>query len=200
MNFKCSLKDFLKLSFCFAIISFGFSIIGTVPDNEHAYIVGNPFEHNSVTIQHVLGHILWGAIIGLGAFSIRYVILGGSFAILLDADHLLQFLDIEMIARFSHSIPFAIIVAIAFYFIFSKRDIILSAVCFSAVLSHLAFDIFLADIAMQTSTNFPLLAPIIFDDFTFEGIIWLYIQIIAVVIVITATIINKKRKFEKMIK
>tara|TARA_Y100000590_G_scaffold185628_1_gene211546 strand:- start:3713 stop:4321 length:609 start_codon:yes stop_codon:yes gene_type:complete len=201
MNVRSDLKNILKLSLCFGLISFSFSIIGgLVPDNEHSYLVGNPLEHNSVTIEHIFGHIFWGAIIGIGGLSIRYIILGGSFAILLDTDHLLQFLDIEMIARMSHSIPFAIIAAVAFYFIFSKKDVILATVSFSAILSHLAFDIFLADVAMNSSTNFPLFSPIIFDDFALGGIMWLYLEILAVIIVLIPGILNKRKQSKKIVK
>jgi len=201
INIRDNLKNILKLSVCFAFISFSFSVIGgVVPESEHSYVVGNPFEHNSVTIEHIFGHIFWGAIIGIGGLSIRYIILGGSFAILLDTDHLLQFLDIEMIARMSHSIPFAIITAIVFYLIFSKRDIILATISFSAVLSHLAFDIFIADVAFNSSTAFPLFSPIILNDFALGGITWLYLQIVAVIIVLIPGILNKRKQFDKIVK
>ena len=112
---KDHIKFILQNSIIFAGISFGFSIIGGLfPSSEHTFVVGNPFLVSEVTIEHIVGHIFWGAIIGLGTLSIRYIILGGSFAILIDADHLLQFLDIEMVARMSHSIPFAIIAAVVF--------------------------------------------------------------------------------------
>ena len=47
--------------------------------------------------------------------------IGGSFAILLDADHLLQFLDIELVSRMSHSLPFAVIVGIVFFLFFVEE-------------------------------------------------------------------------------
>jgi len=95
---KDHIKFILKNSIIFAIISFGFSMIGGLfPSSEHTFVIGNPLVVSSVTYEHVIGHIFWGAVIGLGTLSIRYIVLGGSFAILLDADHLLQFLDIELV-------------------------------------------------------------------------------------------------------
>ena len=106
---KEHLRFILQNSIIFAGISFGFSIIvGLFPSSEHTFVIGNPFLVSGVTIEHILGHIFWGAVIGLGTLSIRYIVMGGSFAILLDADHLLQFLDIELVSRMSHSIPFAL--------------------------------------------------------------------------------------------
>ena len=113
---KDHIKFILKNSIIFAIVSFSFSMIGAFfPENEFTVVIGNPLVVSSVTYEHVLGHVFWGAVIGLGTLSIRYIILGGSFAIFLDSDHLLQFLDIELVSRMSHSIPFAVIVSIVFF-------------------------------------------------------------------------------------
>ena len=92
------LKFILKNSIIFASVSFAFSIIGGMfPDSEYTHVIGNPFLVSGITIEHVVGHIFWGAIIGLGTLSVRYIILGGSFAILLDVHNLLQFLYIELV-------------------------------------------------------------------------------------------------------
>ena len=85
---KDHIKFILQNSIIFAGISFGFSIIGGLfPSSEHTFVIGNPLVVSGITVEHVVGHIFWGAIIGLGTLSVRYIILGGSFAILLDADH-----------------------------------------------------------------------------------------------------------------
>ena len=131
---KDHIKFILQNSIIFAGISFGFSIIGGLfPSSEHTFVIGNPLVVSEVTIEHIVGHIFWGAIIGLGTLSIRYIILGGSFAILLDADHLLQFLDIEMVARMSHSIPFAIIAAVDIFYNFTRKG---SENCCSSIWSR----------------------------------------------------------------
>ena len=137
------MKDFVKFilknSIIFALVSFAFSMIGAFfPESEFTVVIGNPLVVSSVTYEHVLGHIFWGAIIGLGTLSIKYIILGGSFAIFLDSDHLLQFLDIELVSRMSHSIPFAVIASIVFFVILRGKDIRICAVAFGAVLSHLS--------------------------------------------------------------
>ena len=192
---KEDVKFILKNSIIFGLVSFAFSIIGGMfPDSEYTHVIGNPFLVSGITIEHVVGHIFWGAIIGLGTLSVRYIILGGSFAILLDVDHLLQFLDIELVSRMSHSLPFAVIVGIVFFFVLRGRDLRISAVAFSAVLSHLAFDIFLADVALNSSTTFPLFSPFILERIEFGGLDWLGIQIIGVSVVAVVSYLSKRKE------
>ena len=189
------IKFILKNSIIFALVSFSFSVIGGMfPDSEHTFVIGNPLVVSGITIEHVMGHIFWGAVIGLATLSIRYIVIGGSFAILLDADHLLQFLDIELVSRMSHSLPFAVIVGIVFFFVLRGRDLRISAVAFSAVLSHLAFDIFLADVALNSSTTFPLFSPFILERIEFGGLDWLGIQIIGVSVVAVVSYLSKRKE------
>ena len=201
---KHHVKFILKNSIIFASLSFTFSIIGTMfPESPNTWIVGNPLEDvigSGIGIQHIIGHILWGSIIGLGTLSIRYIILGGGFALLLDADHLLQFLDIEMVVRMSHSIPFAIIGVIVFYFISRGKELKTCAVAFAAVLSHIAFDLFLSDIAFNGDHSaFPLLSPFLLDGFTFKGYDWFIFEVIGVLIVAIVSYVSiKKEKITKI--
>ena len=192
---KDHIKFILKNSIIFAIVSFAFSMIGAFfPEREFTFVIGNPLVVSSVTYEHVLGHIFWGAVIGLGTLSIRYIILGGSFAIFLDSDHLLQFLDIELVSRMSHSIPFAVIVSIVFFVILRGKDIRICAVAFGAVLSHIAFDVFLADVLLNSATGFPLFSPFTFETVSLQGLDWLGIQIIGVALVAITSYFFKRKE------
>ena len=194
---KDIIKFILKNSIIFAIVSFAFSMIGAFfPESEFTFVIGNPLVVSSVTYEHVLGHIFWGAVIGLGTLSIRYIILGGSFAIFLDSDHLLQFLDIELVSRMSHSIPFAVIVSIVFFVILRGKDIRICAVAFGAVLSHIAFDVFLADVLLNSATGFPLFSPFTFETVSLQGLDWLGIQIIGVSIVAITSYFFKRKEIK----
>ena len=194
---KDHIKFILKNSIIFATISFAFSMIGAFfPESEFTFVIGNPFVVSSVTYEHVIGHIFWGAVIGLGTLSIRYIILGGSFAIFLDSDHLLQFLDIELVSRMSHSIPFAVIVSIVFFVILRGKDIRICAVAFGAVLSHIAFDVFLADVLLNSATKFPLFSPFTFETVSLQGLDWLGIQIIGVSIVAITSYFFKRKEIK----
>ena len=192
---KDIIKFILKNTIVFAIVSFAFSMIGAFfPESEFTFVIGNPLVVSSVTYEHVLGHIFWGAVIGLGTLSIRYIILGGSFAIFLDSDHLLQFLDIELVSRMSHSIPFAVIVSIVFFVILRGKDIRICAVAFGAVLSHIAFDVFLADVLLNSATKFPLFSPFTFETVSLQGLDWLGVQIIGVSIVAITSYLFKRNE------
>ncbi|MDA1125068.1 MAG: hypothetical protein O3C04_05440, partial [Crenarchaeota archaeon] len=109
-------------------------------------------------------------------------------------DHLLQFLDIELVSRMSHSIPFAIIASIIFFFILRGKDLRLCVVAFGAVLSHIAFDVFLADITFQRYTEFPLFSPFVLQPVKLQGLDWLGIEIVGVVIVALASYLFKRKE------
>mgnify|MGYP001423760136 CR=1 FL=1 len=194
---KDVLKFILKNSIIFALVSFGFSMIGAFfPESEFTIVIGNPLVVSSVTYEHVLGHVFWGAIIGLGTLSIRYIIIGGSFAIFLDSDHLLQFLDIELVSRMSHSIPFAVIATVVFFVITRGKDIRICAVAFGAVLSHIAFDVFLADVMLGSDTDFPLFSPFTFESVSLQGLDWLGIQIAGVSLVAITSYFYKRKEMK----
>jgi hypothetical protein len=192
-----TVKFILKNSIIFAIVSFAFSMIGAFfPESEFTFVIGNPLVVSGVTYEHVLGHVFWGAMIGLGTLSIRYIILGGSFAIFLDSDHLLQFLEIELVSRMSHSLPFAVIVSIVFLIILRGKDIRICVVAFAAVLSHIAFDVFLADIAFNSYTKFPLFSPFTFETVSFQGLDWLGIQIIGISLVAIVSYLFRRKEIK----
>ena len=186
-------RKFIITLVIFTLISFSFSTIGLgFEEHPQSRIIGNPLEVSAISVQHVLGHIFWGMIAGLLSLRLNYVFLCGGFAILLDADHLLQFLDIEMISRMSHSIPFAIIVGFIMLAISKFRDYRLAVISFSAIISHLAFDIWLAQQSGWNSTQFPLFSPFSADMIALSGYNWLFLEIFAFSIVGIVVFINRK--------
>ena len=186
-------RKFIITLVIFTLISFSFSTIGLgFEEHPQSRIIGNPFEVSAISVQHVLGHIFWGMIAGLLSLRLNYVFLCGGFAILLDADHLLQFLDIEMISRMSHSIPFAIIVGFIMLAISKFRDYRLAVISFSAIISHLAFDIWLAQQSGWNSTQFPLFSPFSADMIALSGYDWLFLEIFAFSVVGIVAFINRK--------
>ena len=171
----------LKTSTAYGSIAFLFSFIGLILPN--AVILGSPIDSN-ITVEHVMGHIAWGLVVGIVSFSLRYFTIAGLFPIILDVDHLLQFLDVEMIARMAHSIPFAFVAIIVMIIIFGKKDLRLIAISFAAIFAHMSFDIFLGG-----STEFPILVPFTTEFFAFTGYDWIIFQIIAMGIVGCASVI-----------
>jgi hypothetical protein len=182
----------LKTSTVFGSVAFLFSLIGLILPN--TLILGSPLDSN-VTLEHVVGHIAWGLVIGIVSFSLRYAVIAGLFPIILDFDHLLQFLDIEMISRMAHSIPFALLVTIIMILIFGKKDLRLIAISFAAIFAHISFDIFIGG----GWAKFPLFAPITSEFFVFTGYDWIIFEVMAMTIVASASIIFLIKQKKKQI-
>ena len=192
MKVSEQIKFFIKSCVIFSVLSFGFSLTGFLfPDD--SYIIGSPLIVSSPTLEHIFGHVAFGMIAGAISLSLRYVFLSGALALLVDADHLLQFLDVEMISRMVHSLPFAIIIAVIMLYVFGKKDYRLAAISFSAIISHIAFDTWLVGQIHPGSTGgFPLFSPITLEIFQLQGLDWLYLEILAVVIVGIVAILSRK--------
>ena len=188
------IKFFVKSCIIFSVLSFGFSLTGFLfPDADSFFYAGNPLIVSNPTFEHIFGHLSFGMIAGAISLSLRYVFLSGAFALLVDADHLLQFFNIEMISRMSHSIPFAIIIAVVMLYVFGKRDYRLAAISFFAIISHIAFDIlFVGQINPGSTGGFPLFAPFTLEFFQLGGLDWLYLEILAVGIIGIIAILDRK--------
>ena len=192
MDKSNQLKFFIKSCIIFSVLSFSFSLTGFFFPDE-SYIIGSPLIVSNPSLEHILGHVLFGMIAGAISLSLRYVFLTGAFAILLDADHLLQFFNIEMIGRMVHSVPFAIIIAVIMIYVLGKKDYRLAAISFSAIISHIAFDTwFVGQLYPGSSGGFPLFSPFTVEIIKFQGLDWLYLEILAITIVGIIAILNRK--------
>ena len=199
MKISQQIKFFIKTCAIFSILSFCFSLTGFLFPDE-SYIVGDPLIVSNPTIEHIFGHIFFGMIAGAISLSLKYVFMGGAFALLVDADHLLQFLNVEMIGRMVHSVPFAIIIAVILLYVFGKKDYRLAAISFSAILSHIAFDIwFVGQIFPGSTGGFPLFSPFTVEIIKFQGLDWLYLEILAIVIIGVIAILDRKISIKKHI-
>ena len=193
-----TLKFWLKTFFIYGLLSLSFSLIGISSD----YFSDNIQKNNTIgmdilksaSIEHVLGHIGFGMVVAIPTLAYRYIIASGGFAILLDADHLIQFFGIENIARLGHGFVFAILVVIVMMFLFGKKDYFLGVISFAAILSHISFDILIGG-----GSAFPLFAPISISFFTFQANDWFLVLISGVFIVLSIKIIvSRKIYFEKL--
>ena len=200
MKVSEQIKFFIKSCVIFSVLSFGFSLTGFLfPDD--SYIIGNPLIVSSPTLEHIFGHLAFGIIAGAISLSLRYVFLSGALALLVDADHLLQFLDVEMISRMVHSLPFAIIIAVIMLYVFGKKDYRLAAISFSAIISHIAFDTwFVGQIHPGATGGFPLFSPLTLEIFQLQGLDWLYLEILAVVIIGIIAVLDRKISIKNCIK
>jgi len=186
------IKFFIKTCVIFSVLSFGFSLTGFLFPGD-SYVIGNPLIVGNPSLEHIFGHVFFGMIAGAISLSLRYIFLSGALALLLDADHLLQFLDVEMISRMVHSLPFAIIIAVIMLYVFGKKDYRLAAISFSAIIAHIAFDVWLTgQIFPGSASGFPLFSPFTVEIIKFQGLDWLYLEILAIVIVGIIAILDRK--------
>jgi len=189
-----SLAFIIKTSFVYGALAFLFSLIGMFLPSTVTYVVGNPLEVSVISVEHIVGHIVWGLVVSVLSLSLRYFILGGIFPIILDSDHLIQFFDLEIMPRMAHSISFGFLASFVLLLIFGKRDYRLAGIAFAAMLAHVSFDILLGG-----TTSFPLLTPFVAELLSFQGNDWIIIQLIAVAIVGICTIITKIEAKKKLV-
>jgi hypothetical protein len=193
-----TLKFWFKTFLTYGLLSLSFSLIGISLD----YFSDNVTKDSrigfdilkSASIEHVLGHVAFGMIVALPTLAYRYIIASGGFAILIDADHLIQFFGIENIARLGHGFIFAIFVTMIMMFFFGKKDYFLGIISFAAILSHISFDILIGG-----GSSFPLFAPISTSFFSFQANDWILVLISGTLIVLSIKIIvSRKIYFEKL--
>ncbi len=180
----------IKTSILYGVLAAAFSLIGLFLP--WASFVVDPFEVSDITVEHVIGHVVWGMMVGLVTFSLRYFLIGGIFSIILDSDHLIQFLGIEVVPRMAHSVSFGIIAILVMMMIFGKRDYLLGAISFAAVLSHISYDILL-----DGTDVVPFFTPFISEVTTFQGPDWILMEIGAVIIVGISVFISRRKKMKK---
>ena len=186
------IKFFIKSCAIFSILSLGFSMTGFLFPEDSA-VLGNPLIVSKPTPEHIFGHIFFGMIAGVLSLRLRYVFVAGAFALLVDADHLLQFFNVEMIPRMVHSLPFAIIIAVIMLYVFGKKDYRLAVISFSAIISHIAYDVlFVGQIYPGSTSGFPLFSPFTVEIIQFQGLDWLYLEILAIAIVGVIAILDRK--------
>jgi hypothetical protein len=142
----------------------------------------NPIEDDMLI--HILGHFIFGVIVGLASISLRYIILSGILPVVLDFDHFIYFANIHAVERAAHSVFFANIIIIVMMIV-GKNDYRLWAVAFSAVFSHIAFDIF------RNVTYFPLFIPFNSSYIRFNQSDWIFFEIGMFCVIGLVTIITK---------
>lgn len=182
---KLIVQTFIKSSAQYAVLAVAFSIIGILLPTRQT--ISEPLA--GLSIEHILGHIGWGLmagsaslVAGITAHRLRYCFLAGAFAILLDSDHLINFLWVQVTPRMAHSIIFGILSFFIMTYVFSKKDYVLGATALAGVLTHISYDTFTG------SGKFPLLVPIQNEFFTVQTADWILFQLAAFMIIGLAAI------------
>ena len=80
------------------------------------------------------------------------------------------------------------------------RDFRLAAISFSAVLSHIAFDTWLAgQLYPGGASGFPIFSPFLVEIVNFSGYDWLFLEILAFGIVGIVAFLNRRVKGKEII-
>jgi len=167
-----------------------FSILGIfLPERQY---LDNPLT-GGLDIEHILGHIVWGLMVGVASLSLRYFLIAGSLAIIIDFDHLIQFLNIEAIGRMGHSIPFGLVSVIVLMVVFGKKDYLIGAIALAAMLAHISFD------TLTGSGNFPLFVPFYDDLVRFPDSFWFVFLLVGMGLVLSTTIFTRSQKHKKKV-
>jgi len=102
------------------------------------------------------------------------------------------FLGIEVVPRMAHSVSFGLIAIVVMMMIFGKRDYLLGAISFAAVLSHISFDILLGK-----GSVFPFFTPFTSEVTIFQELDWILMQIGAVILVGISVFISRRKKMKQ---
>lgn len=178
-----NILNIIKIGVLYSILSAGFSFAGIF------FAEKGPLENptGGLTLHEISGHVLWGLVAGAASLSLRYTILTGLFAVLIDSDHLIALTHLDALSRMSHSISFGIISVIVLLILFGKRDYRLGVAVIAGLLSHISFDIF-----SEEDGKFPIFTPFYNHQISFPNADWIYFEIAAVVIIGIVMLIQTK--------
>ena len=172
----------------YGLLAAAFSVVGIfLPERQY---LDDPLV-GGLDLQHIIGHIVFGLMIGAVSLRLRYFLLAGSFAIIIDSDHLIQLLEIEAIGRMGHSIPFAFLSAIVLMIIFGRKDYLLGVTVFAAMLAHISFD------TLTGSGNFPLFVPFYNEMIRFPNSFWFVFLLVGITLVLSAKIFARSQSIRK---
>ena len=125
---------------------------------------------------------------------LKYILLGGILAVLIDSDHLVSLLHVEGIPRMGHSITFAILSTIVLMLVFHKKDYRLGAIVATSVLAHISYDIF------DGGFGYPIFTPFVNKIIELPRDGWIILEIVAIIIVgIVSLMVKRKESAQKNI-
>jgi len=182
----------IKRSFLFGSLVIAFSLIGFILEIEKLPTLRfvNPIQAlGFLSIEHVGGHIMWGLMVGFVTLSLRYIILTGFFAILIDADNLFRILGLEEVLRMAHSFPFGILTVVVMMLVFGRKDWRLGAISFGAILTHMSFDIITG-----RSGKFRIFSPFYNENIYFQEFYWIVFLLAGFVLVGTVTFFTRRKQ------
>jgi hypothetical protein len=175
----------IKVAALYCALALVFSIVGIFLPEKGPQ--ANPLY--AFSEKEIIGHMVWGLAAGAASLSLRYFLLTGSLAILIDSDHLIGLLNIDVIPRMGHSIAFGIISVVILMVLFGKRDYLLGATVFGGLLAHLSFD------AFSDGAEFPLFTPLYNNMIQFPSVDWIFPEILAVAVIGFTMLLTRRKNY-----
>lgn len=173
----------LKTSITYCVLAAIFSFLGIFLPGKAP--LENPL--TSFSLEEVGGHLIWGLVAGAASLSLRYFLLSGFFAVLIDSDHFIGLFHIDALSRMGHSLAFGIISLVVIMLLFGKRNYLLGAIVFGGMLTHLSYDTFVG------GGEFPIFTPFYNKMIQFQNTDWFFFEIGAVVVIISVMTLTRKR-------
>ncbi len=128
----------------------------------------------------ITGHILFGLVAGAFSGDLLAAVLSGLLASVIDADHMASVFIAPVLDRTAHSVFFALVSSLLLAYITRRKGTKLNfgvaVIVWASILSHLSYD------TLLRNGNFPILAPLSFNTFSFPDWFWLPFEMAAILL------------------
>jgi hypothetical protein len=176
------LKKIILLALFYAALAFLYSSIGFLhPEVSHFY----EYTGSRLFVE-IFGHFAFGFIASLPFWDLEISLLTGAAAVLIDADHILSALNLNVSGRPDHSFFFVFVSAMILFYVvqrsnkFSKSFLIKFAFFAPVVVfSHISYDIFA--VPLGSSSTFQLFIPFSFAEVTLPYNYWILFEVAALI-------------------
>ncbi len=188
---KTNLKFVVAISLFYFVLSFAYSFIGFL-----ARTPGNQYYEYSPTrlLVEIGGHLLFGFLAAIPFLDVEIILLTAAFSIVIDADHILSALKLDVAGRPDHSILFAIVATLLLIYTSRKarldegRRLKLAFVVAVSMLAHFAYDVFAGN-----GSVFQFLIPFNFKEFEIAYGGWLNFELAGFFVALLATFLALTR-------
>ena len=175
--------SFVPLVLFYGVLVLAFSFLGFVAQQPTVHFHEYSFPE---AILELGGHMTFGAMVALPFRQVKACVLGAAFAIVIDADHILGALNLNVSGRPDHSIAFAATGAVAVWLVVRKYPsmglrqgaLATSALVPASVLSHVSYDVLAAnEIFNGLGSSFPIYSPFSFSLVPFPTWSWIVLEL-----------------------
>ena len=168
----------ILFALAFVALSFLYSFTGFVFNEPTLHL--HEYSLSSFVFE-IGGHFLFGAVAALPLLDFELSILAGLCAVLIDSDHILGTLNLNLVNRPDHSILFVVVATVYSYLVARRyfrgtgrvRIVKVAAVIPVAILAHLSYDVLAAQLLFAgRGSSFPLFIPFSFELVPFGFWTW----------------------------